>query len=102
MLLKSALSPANILVWTAPPEQRFKVNCDASWDSDYSTGIGVIVRDNMGAFINGTSYNTISTSVIEAEGSAVIAGIRFALDKNISNVVVETELPGIGSLIEWP
>ena len=54
-------------------------------------GIGVIVRDTNGAFINGSSYNTISTSVIEAEGSAVIAGMRFALDNNILNVVVETD-----------
>ncbi|KAL6226651.1 hypothetical protein ACLB2K_000612 [Fragaria x ananassa] len=76
---------ASPMQWFPPPMGTFKVNVDASWHPPNRTGISVVIRDSDRRVIAGTSFSCRSSSVIEAEATASLAGIDLAasLEANV-------------------
>lgn len=72
-----------------PPLQAFfKLNFDRSvWD--FSAASGVIIRDYKGTFIQATSFNFGSSSVLIAEASPLHQGIQIAQGLGIKNLIIE-------------
>ncbi|KAL6128113.1 hypothetical protein ACLB2K_071469 [Fragaria x ananassa] len=77
--------------WFPPPVGTFKVNVDASWHPPNRTGIGVVIRDSDRRVIAGTSFSCRSSSVIEAEATASLAGIDLAASWQLMEIIMETD-----------
>ncbi|KAL6201844.1 hypothetical protein ACLB2K_025556 [Fragaria x ananassa] len=82
---------ASPMQWFPPPVGTFKVNVDASWHPPNRTGIGVVIRDSDRRVIAGTSFSCRSSSVIEAEATASLAGIDLAASLQLMEIIMETD-----------
>ncbi|XP_075659274.1 uncharacterized protein LOC142629186 [Castanea sativa] len=90
---KVSVNPPNHLevAWTPPTFPSYKVNVDAArFMAQKAVGVGVIIRDHEGNFIAGLSqifHAPLGT--VEAEGKAFEAGIIFAKQMGIRDLVLE-------------
>nr|DAD25053.1 TPA_asm: hypothetical protein HUJ06_026517 [Nelumbo nucifera] len=79
--------------WRAPPLGSFKCNVDAaSFTSSNFTGFGIVIRDELGAFMKG--YTSIVPGLFvlkEGEVMVLIAAIKWVTSMDIHNVVFETD-----------
>nr|DAD19322.1 TPA_asm: hypothetical protein HUJ06_020785 [Nelumbo nucifera] len=84
--------------WRAPPPGSFKCNVDAtSFTSSNLTGFGIVIRDELGAFVKGYTSTVPGLFVLkEGEVMALIAAIKWGTDMDIQNVVFETD-----ALVVW-
>nr|DAD38904.1 TPA_asm: hypothetical protein HUJ06_013226 [Nelumbo nucifera] len=84
--------------WHAPPPGSFKCNVDAaSFTSSNLTGFGIVIRDEIGAFVKG--YPSIVPGLFiskEGEVMALIAAIKWVISMDIQNVEFETD-----ALVVW-
>ncbi|XP_062021309.1 uncharacterized protein LOC133737842 [Rosa rugosa] len=81
----------NINQWTLPPQNAAAINCDASWKSPSTGGLGTIIRDYRGMVICGATFNTCSGSVIIAEAQAILLDLNLAIEHNLKRVRVESD-----------
>ncbi|XP_024155933.1 uncharacterized protein LOC112163903 [Rosa chinensis] len=81
----------NINQWSPPPQNVAAINCDASWKSPSTGGLGTIIRDYRGMVICGATFNTCSGSVIIAEAQAILLGLNLAIKHNLKRVRVDSD-----------
>lgn len=80
------------LVWTPPLDRSIKINVDGAWDStSHVAGTGVIIRGTNGKFIAGSALSSSTSSIIEAEATALVNGIKVAVQLNLENVILESD-----------
>ncbi|XP_050365473.1 uncharacterized protein LOC126784002 [Argentina anserina] len=77
-------------LWTPPPDNVLKVNCDAAWLAPNRAGIGVIIRDTTGGCIAGASVPCQAVDVDEAETLAILKGLIVARDNGLRNIIIES------------
>nr|DAD24222.1 TPA_asm: hypothetical protein HUJ06_025685 [Nelumbo nucifera] len=84
--------------WHAPPTSSFKCNVDAaSFTSSNLTGFGIVIHDELGAFVKGYTSTVLGLLVSkEGEAMALIAAIKWVTSMDIQNVVFE-----IDALVVW-
>nr|DAD25261.1 TPA_asm: hypothetical protein HUJ06_026725 [Nelumbo nucifera] len=84
--------------WRAPSLGSFKCNVGAaSFTSSNLTRFGIVIRDELGAFVKGyTSIVPVLFVSKEGEVMALIATIKWVTSMDIQNVVFETD-----ALIVW-
>ncbi|XP_030957725.1 uncharacterized protein LOC115979809 [Quercus lobata] len=79
--------------WSPPPRSLFKINVDgAVAKATRKAGVGVIVRDELGRVEAAMCRNLDAPlGAIETESKAIEAGLLFAQDINILDIVVESD-----------
>ncbi|KAK9929939.1 hypothetical protein M0R45_027006 [Rubus argutus] len=75
----STPTPANV-VWTPPLDHLIKINIDGAWDST----------------------SQVRGSVIEAEATALVNGIKLAVQLNLDNVVLESDSQELITALDNP
>ncbi|XP_077252703.1 uncharacterized protein LOC143892126 [Tasmannia lanceolata] len=76
--------------WTAPKEDEFKLNMDASL-TDEGGGIGGIIRNASGQVIHIFSISVDKDEIFSLEIQAICEGIGVAEKLGISNLWIETD-----------
>ncbi|XP_074318234.1 uncharacterized protein LOC141655030 [Silene latifolia] len=67
------------------------VKCDAAWRDDRSSGMGWCLLDDNGTLRNTAHARSFASSVLHAEGHAVIMALKWALDKGYLHVRLVTD-----------
>lgn len=82
----------HLTVWARPSEGWFKVNVDAGMLGEVGTGLGVVCRDDAGAFYAcaAVQFKQVWQPVV-AEAMAVLWGLRVARDVGLVIVVLESD-----------
>ncbi|KAK9037831.1 hypothetical protein V6N11_022730 [Hibiscus sabdariffa] len=85
----SALHPTG---WSPPPSGTVTLNMDGSFSVGGGAGIGVVARDSSGQVLCGLARHLDDLTEAEfAEHAALVAGLRFALDRGWTSVLVEMD-----------
>ncbi|XP_023893347.1 uncharacterized protein LOC112005329 [Quercus suber] len=86
------LSHASLL-WATPPPGFHKINVDGAMDEGVGcSGIGVIIRDSSGAVIGALSkVLPVSLNAEVTEAFALLNGVLFALELQISQAIFESD-----------
>ena len=108
-LLDTPSLPSPQSSWVAPPSDYFKVNVDGASSIDGSgiSGIGVIVRDEMGRVVAALCKTLLVHYPTElTEFFALEHGVLLAQEMNISNVIFESDASSVifycfSSLLWW-
>ena len=81
------------MTWSPPPSFLFKINVDGAVDkATGKVGVGVIVRDKLGRVEAAMCRNLDAPlGAIETKSKAIEAGLSFAQDIGIQDVVVESD-----------
>ena len=81
------------MTWSPPPRFLFKINVDGAVDkATRKAGVGVIVRDELGRVEVAMCRNLVAPlGAIETKSKAIEAGLSFAQDIGIQDVVVESD-----------
>ena len=81
------------MTWSPPPSFLFKINVDGVVDkATGKAGVGVIVRDKLGRVEAMMCRNLDAPlGAIETESKAIEAGLSFAQDIGIWDIVVESD-----------
>lgn len=75
-----------------PPLSWLKLNTDGALNPALGKGgAGSLLRDSVGRWIGGFSYNIDLCGAIEAELWEIIKGLEFAWQNNCSRVIMETD-----------
>ncbi|KAK9932560.1 hypothetical protein M0R45_019793 [Rubus argutus] len=79
-------------VWTPPTATVAKINVDGAWDaSTFKAGIGVVIRNNHGSLLWGSSTFGSFNSSVETEAAALVKGLTEAANLRIRNIHVESD-----------
>lgn len=69
-----------------------KINVDGAWDaSTFKAGIGVVIRNNHGSLLWGSSTFGSFNSSVETEAAALVKGLTEAANLRIRNIHVESD-----------
>ena len=88
--------------WTPPKKEVLKVNTDASFDVDTSSGsTGVVVRDYRGAMLRGQAlwYDHVSSARV-MEAVAIRDGVRLAVERGYARVIIESDAKEVIQLLD--
>ncbi|XP_024156259.1 uncharacterized protein LOC112164271 [Rosa chinensis] len=77
--------------WNPPPPGYVAVNCDAAWYKPDIGGLGVVIRDENGVVIGGSTNRTNCGFVEIAEAQAVRLGVVLASDCNLKRVRFQSD-----------
>lgn len=84
------LRQGDAISWSLPPPGFHKLNFDGSKLKDGKASCGFVVRDNRGEVIlAGAKALRSSLSIIQAEAWGLRKGVRAALGKGVSQVIIE-------------
>ncbi|XP_026451623.1 uncharacterized protein LOC113351934 [Papaver somniferum] len=76
--------------WKKPPKNWWKLNFDAAFDKDTNTcGIGLILRDCAGRFVEAMVKVTKARDVEQGEGLALLEAVEWVRSRNWKNVIIE-------------
>jgi hypothetical protein len=81
------------LAWSPPVGDELKINCDGSYvPTTKAGGWGFVIRDGEGA-VRGSGAGRINwvASPAQAEAEACIQALRYAADRGMVNVMVESD-----------
>ncbi|KAH7557421.1 hypothetical protein JRO89_XS11G0153300 [Xanthoceras sorbifolium] len=97
-----SLLQCNLARWKTPPRASFKVNVDAAVDKGKNCiGIGIVIRDDIGAVILATSlvfYGCFDADIVEAK--VVLEGLRLANDYGCFSLLVELDAFNVVNLCQ--
>jgi ribonuclease HI len=97
-----AAKPRHKMIWERPDEGWVKVNTDAAFDSNTSTGsAGVVIRDHMGQVVSAAArwFDDVP-DVLTAEAMAAKEGLELAVENGYDRVILEIDCCGLKNLIE--
>ncbi|VVA25551.1 PREDICTED: Reverse mRNAase zinc-binding domain [Prunus dulcis] len=78
--------------WTPPSPSLVKINVDAAWKKEtLQIGIGIVARNDRGAFIRDEARYLLRFFIEEAEAEAILAGVFLAKTINLRSVIIETD-----------
>jgi ribonuclease HI len=82
-----------ILRWIKPPYHFFKLNTDASYNTNSNSSFGGILRDHLGKMLFCYFGPIISNSPLEAEFLAILIGCRLCKEHNIDfkHLILESD-----------
>ena len=85
--------PSFVEHWIPPPPQHYKINVDgAVFGAQKAAGIGILVRDAEGRVIGACSKKIKAPlGAVEVEAKALEAGIQFAKDLLIHDILLESD-----------
>ena len=85
--------PVLIENWTPPPPRHYKINVDgAVFGAQKVAGIGILVRDAEGYVVGACSKrNKAPLGAMEVEAKALEAGVQFAKDLLIHDILLESD-----------
>ena len=88
--------------WAPPPLGQYKVNSDgAVFANQRKVGLGMMIRDNNGNVIAALSSPMVGPlGTLETEAKAMEVGMRFALDLDIQDVVVECDALAVFNAVQ--
>ncbi|XP_062014653.1 uncharacterized protein LOC133731252 [Rosa rugosa] len=87
--------------WIPPPPGIVKINVDAAWsDASKACGLGVVLRDHPGAVVGGSIRSDMCGSALVAEAKAILDGVNYALQHDITKVIVESDALEVVSEIQ--
>ena len=80
-------------LWKPPPENFYKINTDGAFRNAEKDGAwGFVIRDCQGhGILAGAGHLNVVHDALAAEGEAVLAALKAAMDFGISRVAVETD-----------
>ncbi|KAF5194337.1 hypothetical protein FRX31_016079 [Thalictrum thalictroides] len=79
-------------IWIPPCINYVKLNVDIRFlDANTRIGIGFILRDTNGKFAGAESCSSSACSSEEAEAKGIVEALSWALDKSVSNLILETD-----------
>ncbi|KAL6616221.1 hypothetical protein ACP70R_038491 [Stipagrostis hirtigluma subsp. patula] len=92
-LTTGELRQTSIIRWSAPPDGILKVNTDAAFSAEESTGAtGVVIRDSAGNFIKGSAKRlSVVASALIAEAEACRTGLQLISGEWHNGVILETD-----------
>jgi len=98
------MSTPLVFPWTKPPISFLKCNVDcALFNNNTITGFGFCFRDSSGQFVTGMSnYSHSATSPPEAEALGLFEAIQFAIDRDMTSVIFETDCKLVVDLVYSP
>ncbi|XVF32879.1 hypothetical protein REPUB_Repub17cG0121000 [Reevesia pubescens] len=86
------LKSVHLIAWNPPPQAFIKINTDgAAVANPGLTAIGGIARDNEGMWLWGFSKLNGHGTVLKAEISAILLGLKIAWEKGYRRVFVESD-----------
>ncbi|KAL5822912.1 hypothetical protein ACOSQ3_020836 [Xanthoceras sorbifolium] len=99
---QSSLLPRPFSLWSCPPAGSFTLNIDASIVvSAGMVGLGLAIRDEVGRIrVAGSVCVTVLYDPILAEATAVLHGIRLAIDSGFSPMLVESDALGVINVLK--
>ena len=85
--------PSFVEHWIPPPPQHYKINVDgAVFGAQKAAGIGILIRDAEGRVIGACSKKIKAPlGAVEVEAKALEAGIQFAKDLLIHDILLESD-----------
>ena len=97
------ISSDHTTTWKPPPPGWFKVNVDgALFSKTKQSGIGVIVRDEEGNVIVACSRKLdLPLGALKIEAKALEAGVQFAEEVGLRNVVFEGDSLLVINVVPW-
>ncbi|XP_026451866.1 uncharacterized protein LOC113352236 [Papaver somniferum] len=76
--------------WKKPPENWWKLNFDAAFDKDTNIcGIGLILRDFAGRFVEAMVKVTKARDTEQGESLALLEAVEWVRSRNWRNVIIE-------------
>ncbi|BFG33611.1 hypothetical protein CerSpe_198850 [Prunus speciosa] len=89
------------LVWEPPDNGWFKLNVDGSRRFGAGTiGAGSVIRDSRGGWLGGFTVNLGIGQILDAECWGLFFGIRLAIDKRVSKLIIEMDSASVVQLIQ--
>ncbi|KAH9781766.1 putative reverse transcriptase/RNA-dependent DNA polymerase [Citrus sinensis] len=87
--------------WLPPPQNVFKVNVDAAFNSkNLSAGVGAVIRDSNGKIVAaGVNQNLLKGSASLAEAEAVLWGLQLARNADVSSLIIESDCLEVVQLV---
>lgn len=103
----SAATRTSEPVWTPPPAGSMKMNFDAGWAGATGMGLGLVVRDSLGAFqVAATHYQEVRMDPLMAEAVGLRWALNLATNWNLDSLVVSSDcqqlVKAFHSPIEYP
>jgi ribonuclease HI len=88
--------------WQLPPDGWVKINVDGSYvEATREAGVGAIARDEMGKVIfSAWRYFDRCGSAAEAEALACVEGLQRALQRGVTQVIIETDCSRVMSALK--
>jgi len=78
--------------WHKPPDGKYKLNIDGSYEPNSSNGgTGGVIRDHLGTWIVGFTRKIIARNALHAEVLALLHGLNLAKSENLKHLPVETD-----------
>ncbi|KAM5569208.1 hypothetical protein ABKV19_016627 [Rosa sericea] len=100
------LHPTGHLVattWTCPPSGSFKINTDATWNSQsLKCGFAALLRDSTGILRGGQYSDGKATSAEAAEAQAILLGLRLAKLHALDSISMEADCLSLISALKSP
>jgi ribonuclease HI len=94
-LLRTRINHTKIQVlnWIKPPSEFYKLNTDASYDSNSNSSYGGILRNHVGKMIFSYFGPMVATSPLEAEFIAMLIGCRIykLLNLDFGQLILESD-----------
>ncbi|GLT46248.1 hypothetical protein SLA2020_200190 [Shorea laevis] len=88
----SSQKAPQLVCWEKPPEGCFKLNTDGSAHGNPGpASAGGVIRDHLGRWLSGFACKIGFTSSLRAELWGIREGLLLAYQRNIRNLVVETD-----------
>ncbi|XP_024630743.1 uncharacterized protein [Medicago truncatula] len=80
------------VMWSPPPANKVKFNCDGSTVGAQSCGaVGFVIRDSNSTFLGAISSNIGHATALEAEFSACLLAIETAMEMQLNQICLETD-----------
>ena len=93
---------AGVVHWKPPMPGWVKINTDASFDPNSSSGAaGVVIRDDMGAVCSGAArwFDNVQDALM-AEALAAREGLELAVEMGYDRIILEVDCKNLKTLIE--
>ena len=80
------------IFWHKPPEGKFKLNIDDSFESQtINGGTGGVIMNQLSTWIVGFACKIKARNAVHAENLTLLHGRNIAKNDNIKNLLVETD-----------
>lgn len=89
-IVSNLVTDIRSLKWCLPPENKFKVNVDGSVRRNLAAA-GGLIRDDKGNWILGFVEGSDNCSVLMTEILAIRKGLKFAWERHLPLVIIESD-----------
>ncbi|XP_026378679.1 uncharacterized protein LOC113273127 [Papaver somniferum] len=81
------------ILWSFPPKDTYKINCDASWISAQTNASFGFIMQNFTRNLKAAGIGSFrASSAEEAEAVTLLHTVQWAITKKIGNLVIEGDI----------